>query len=210
MFVKKLNAALSAALAQAGITEPTALQKLAIPRIKSGADLVCIAPEGLGKSTALVIGVIQRLTAALNDVPRALVIVDSKEKAIEIKEIFDILGKGTDLRVVCSDLDRKIEDQRDKIYKGCDVVVGTAKRMNELYSFSGLNLNDLKLFVVDDAELVMRQLITSQIDRLAGSIPKAQQLVFANQLTDRIDRYIDMFMSNPEVLDIDLDQESEE
>lgn len=206
MFVKKLNNDLSSALTEAGLTEPTEVQRLAIPRIKSGANFVCVAPEGSGKSTCLVIGIIQRLTKALNDVPRALVIVDSKEKGLEIKAIFDELGKNTDLRVVCSDLDRKIEDQRDKIYVGCDVVVGTAKRLNELYSFSGLNLNDLKMFVVDDSELVMRQIITSQIDRLAGSIPKAQQIIFANQFTDRIERYIDMFMFDPEVLELEAEE----
>lgn len=206
MFVKKLNTALSSALAETGITEPTEVQKEAIPRIKSGSDLVCVAPLLAGKTTCLVIGIIQRLTEALNDVPRALYIVDTKERALEVKEIFDTLGKHTNLRVVCSDVDRKIEDQRDKIYKGCDVVVGTAKRLNELYSFSGLNLNDLKVFVVDDAEIVMRQIITSQIDRLAGSIPKCQQIIMANTFTDRIERYIDMFMHSPAILEMDEEE----
>ena len=207
MFVKKLNKALSEALLEAGFTEPTEVQQLCIPRIKSGADMVCIAPEGQGKTTMLVIGIIQRLTEALNDVPRALVIVDSKERALEIKAIFDLLGKNTNLRVFCSDVERKIEDQRDKIYAGSDVIIGTAKRLNELYSFSALNLSDLKMFVVDDAEIVMRQLITSQIDRLAGSIPKSQQLVFGSHNTDRIDRFIELFMHNPTIIEADDSEE---
>jgi superfamily II DNA/RNA helicase len=206
MFEKKLNKSLFAALLDAGIAEANEVQKKCISPIKSGGDMICIAPDGFGKTTTLVISVIQQLTGALNDVPRAIVVTDTKEKALEVKAVFDLLGKNTNLRVVCSDVERRIDIQRDKIYVGCDVIVGTAKRLNELYSISGINLNGLRMFVVDDAELVMRQSITSQIDRLATYMPKSQRLVFANAFTDRVERYSEMFMHNPTLVEVEDDE----
>ena len=130
MFKEKLNAQLSYALEAKGITEPTELQKRIIPKIKSGASCICIGPAGSGKSTSIVIGVIQRLTAALNDVPIAIIVVADKQQALDMKEQFNALIRQSELRVHCAVDGEKFLDQKDKIYAGSDVVIGTARRFN--------------------------------------------------------------------------------
>ena len=76
MSFKKLNPVLKSTLEEMGLESANAFQKKALPKIKSGADLYMIAPKGSGKTTALIISVIQQLNAeAFEDSPRALIFV---------------------------------------------------------------------------------------------------------------------------------------
>ncbi len=204
MFKEKLNAQLSSALEAKGFTEPTELQKLIIPKIKSGASCICIGPTGTGKSTSIVIGVIQRLTAALNDVPRAIIVVADKQQALDMKEQFNALIRQSELRVHCAVDGEKFLDQKDKIYAGSDVVIGTARRFNELYANNGLNLNALKMFVIDNSEVVIKNEVHSQIERLAGGVGKAQWLIFGERFTEKTESFISKFLpDNYDVVEVD-------
>ncbi|NOR73558.1 MAG: DEAD/DEAH box helicase, partial [Draconibacterium sp.] len=99
MKLKKLIPELSSAIIEAGFDiTPRSIQSKSIPKIKSGADMFIISPEGTGKSVTIVISVIQQLKEAIDEAPRAIVMVTSKEKAFELKELFDLLGKNTNLR----------------------------------------------------------------------------------------------------------------
>lgn len=200
MFIKKLDEHLASAIADAGYETPTILEKKCISKIKSGADLVCIAPENSGRTTTIVISVIQKLKAALNDVPRALIFVRDEEQAQLMKEQFKLLlGKNCDLRVFTAHEKRKIEDIKDYIYAGSDVVIGTSKRLGLLYSSNGINLNDLKMFIIDDADLIMRHEILSQVDRLSDVVTKTQHILFASRVTERIERFAEKFMNVSEI-----------
>lgn len=203
MFTKKVHKHLSSALMDEGFENPKPLQKICIPKIKSGADLLCVGPEKSGKSSTIVITVIQKLDKAFADVPRALIVVPDRERAFAMKEMFDNLGKNTNLRVFCAVGGENIHNLRDTIYEGSDVVIGTAKRLNELYSFSGINLNNLKMFVVDDAQLILKDEILSQLNRLSENIPKSQHILFTNKLTNRIESYQDNYMNVFNIIDIE-------
>jgi len=202
MFLKRLNNQLDSAIVEAGYESPTDIQLKSITKIKSGADLLCIGGEKSGRTTSIVIGVIQRLTSAFEDVPRALIVVPDEKHALAMKEQFDILGKNTNLRVFPAYEKQDIIKLRDNIYAGSDVVIGSAKRLNELYSFSGLNLNNLKMFVVDDADIVMRHEAMAQMDRLGECVPKSQHVVFSSKMTDRLERFADIYMNIFDILDL--------
>jgi superfamily II DNA/RNA helicase len=126
-----------------------------------------------------------------------------------MKAEFDRLGGYTDLRVYTACDDEKIDDQKDKIYMGSDVVIGTPKRLNRIYSLYALNLGVVKIFAIDDADLVIRSLNYPQIDRLSESLPKAQRVVFASQQTEWIDRFANEFMNIQEVIEILSSDENE-
>lgn len=202
MFLKRLNEQLNIAITDAGFEVPTNVQLKSIPKIKSGADLLCVGGEKSGRTTSIVIGVIQRLVSSFEDVPRALIVVPDEGKAIAMKEQFDILGKNTDLRVFPAFEKQDINKLRDTIYVGSDVVIGSARRLNELYSYSGLNLNNLKMFIVDDADLIMRHETMAQMDRLGDCIPKAQHVLYTSKITDRIERFADKYMNIFDILDV--------
>lgn len=202
MFIKKLDPQLQESLTVHGFTEPTPLEQICIPKIKSGSDLLCLAPDKTGKSTSIVISILQRLKASLDDNPRAVVLVPDVERANEMKAAFDLLGAYTDLRVFTACEDEKIDDQKDKIYMGSDVVIGTPKRMNEIYSLYALNLTMVKMFVVDDADRLIKSFNYPQIDRLSESLTKVQRVVFTTELTDWINRFAEEYMNIPEVTEV--------
>lgn len=203
MINEKLDKQLLESLKENGFTESTELEQVCIPRIKSGRDLLCIAGKGSGKSTTLVVSVLQRLKAELEDNARAVIVVADKERALEMKNEFSRLGEYTDLRVHTACDDEKIDVQKDKIYMGTDVVIGTAKRLNQIYTLYALNLGAVKIFAIDDAELVIKNLNYLQLDRLARSLPKSQKVVFAETLTEWVDRFADEFMNNEEIIEIE-------
>jgi superfamily II DNA/RNA helicase len=86
---------------------------------------------------------------------------------------------------------------------GSDVVIGTAKRLNKIYSLYALNLSGVKIFAIDDADSVVKIMNYLQIDRLSESMPKAQRVVFATQMTEWLDRFSSEFMNIQEVVEIE-------
>ncbi len=201
MFLKKLDKPLLAALEEAGFEAATGFQKKCISQIKSGGDLIAIAPDGKGKTTAAVIALIQQLKREIDDVPRAIVFVEDGERADAMKAQFDILAKNTSLRIHTVYEKAKLEDQRDRVYFGSDIVIGSPLALGRIYSNNGLNLNELKIIVVDNAIAVFRDKNIPQIDRLTETAPKAQHIIFANQPTNKIDRYADEYMNFPPVIE---------
>lgn len=207
MINEKLDIALLESLKENGFTESTELEQICIPRIKSGRDLLCIAGKGAGKTVTIVVSVLHRLKSSLNDVPRAVILVPDKERALEMKNEFERLGEYTDLRINTACENEKIDDQKDKVYMGSDVVIGTAKRLNQLYSLYALNLSSVKIFAIDDAELVIKNINYMQIDRLSESMPKTQKVVFAAELTEWLERYAAEFMNTQEIIEIEDSEE---
>lgn len=178
---KKLYPPLSNQLNMLGIETPTDIQKEALPKIKSGSNVFVVAPESAGKTMLAVIFLLNKLKFELEDedVPRAIVIVPTKEKVLIFKELIATYGKFAHLRVKCAYSEEDLERQRDDIYSGADVVVGTAKRLGDLYSGTGLNTKLLNTLIVDDFDQIAKQDALTQIERLAVVNPKAQKIFFA-------------------------------
>ncbi len=200
MFHKKIEAHLNETLDSIGFNNPIGLQKKIVSSIKSGMDTIVVSEAKSGKSTALVVGIIQKLKAALNDVPRALIIVPDKERAEALKEQFDLIGQATDLRSFTVYQGPNIQKLKDQIYWGSDIIIGTAKRLGELYSNNGLNLNDLQIIVVDDAQESLKTELTAPIDRLFDIMPKAQHIILSEIYNDRLERYEDKYFSASNLL----------
>jgi superfamily II DNA/RNA helicase len=208
MINEKLDIQLLESLQENGFTESTEVEQICIPRIKSGRDLLCVAPKNTGKTSSIVVTVLQKLKVSLDDVPRAVIIVFDHVSGLKMKDEFTRLGNYTDLRVHLACDDGKIDVQKDLIYMGSDVVIGTAKRLNKIYSLYALNLSGVKIFAIDDADAVIKNLNYPQIDRLSESMPKAQRVVFAEQLTEWVERFSNEFMNIQEIVEIE-EQEDE-
>ena len=202
MFKDKLFPNLTSALIRAGFENPTNIQHASIPKIKSGTNILCIAPEKSGKTSNIVISTIQKLERELNDVPRAIILVENDAKAIEMLEQFKILGTDTDLRFYCFNPKTPIQRQKETIYFGMDVVIGTAKQINDLFSVNALNINDLKMLVIDDADLVIKTERIVMINRIATCLPKCQYILFAKTENDKISRFIEKYMENSVIVEV--------
>lgn len=202
MKLDKLTKELVSGLKDAGFDQtPKEIQSLSIPKIKSGSDMYIIAPEGSGKSTAIVIGIIQRLKHAFEEAPRALVMVSSQAKAIEMEKEFDRLGKHTNLRTFIVFDHGKLQYQKDMIYEGLDVLIGTPNRIIGLMRIMGIPMIKLLTFAVDDAEAYTPNNYAKHIFRVAENIEKAQFLIVANKWNPNFDRITEEIMKSPIVIE---------
>ncbi|GEC73624.1 DEAD/DEAH box helicase [Flavobacterium flevense] len=211
MKLKKINETLKQALIENGLTEANDLQQETFSTIKSGVDCIIIAPEGMGKTTTIVINVIQRLIGANEESPRALIIVEDKAKVLEMVALFEKYGKHSELEVY--GIHDKGDTDYDKNYisTGIDVLIGTPNKLNDMFSSAGYNVNRLKMFIIDDADPMLKLRHETKIMRISGSIAKTQRIIFADQLTERIEILAEKMMEEPEIFDFeDVEYDEEE
>ena len=200
---KKLNTPLKDVLEHLKFEEATPFQKMVIPRIKGGANVFAVGGEGSGKTTALIINTLQKLkSTASGDNPRALIFVKDKKAALELEEEFNRFIQQMDLRVCCVYEEGDKEKQRDTIYYGVDIVIATPLRLNKLYHLNGINLTDLNLLIIEDANIFRKENFASDIIRITESLPRCQFLVFSTEYDDKLKSLKNSFMEISQVINI--------
>lgn len=131
---------------------------------------------------------------AVGDAPRALILVETKAEALKLKEEFEKFIKPRTLRVYTAYDEQTLDQQREEIYYGQDILIATPKRLNKLYLLNSLDLSQLKLYILEDAEFAEKGLYFAAINRIPESIDKCQYLVFAEKLSPRLKRFEETFM----------------
>jgi len=198
---KKLKPLLKDILEHQNITEATPFQKKVIPKIKSGANVYAVAPKGSGKTTALIITTLQKIKHYEElDNPRVVIFVKDKAAALDLEAKFEPYIKHFNLTSY-SVYDEQLEQsQKDIIYEGVDIVIGTAKRINKLYLMNGINLNDMMTVVVDDANELPRIDFAKDIVRISDSFPKCQFIVFSTDYDEKLKSLKESFMFKSELI----------
>lgn len=203
MSFKKIHPQLKENLEDLGMETPTPFQKKILPRIKSGANVFGIAPDGAGKTTALILATIQKLNAeAFMDAPRALIVVKDKESAMELEEEFRKYTRFMDLRIFSAYDQPDLDVQKGEIYEGVDIVIATPRKLFKLFKATGINVNELKLFIIEDAEFLMKTRDFNDVIRIPEHISKCQYVVFAAEMNSKVERLQDSFMSYSEVVKV--------
>lgn len=206
MILKKLNENLQKALIENGLTEASAMQQETFSTLKSGADCIIVAPEGSGKTTTIVLNVIQQLVSEGEESPRALIIVEDKVKVLAMEELFEKLGNYTNLRVYGVHDKGDMEYDKNYISTGIDVLIGTPNKLSEMFTTAGFNVNRLKMFVLDDADPILKLRHETKIMRISNSIAKTQRIIFTETLTERIESLADKMMLEPTLFEIEEEE----
>ena len=210
MKLKKINEELQQALIENGLTEANAMQKETFSTLKSGSDCIIIAPKGSGKSTTIVLNVIQRLAGATEESPRALIIVEDKAKVLEMESLFEKYGKNSDLEVYGVHDKGDMEYDKNYISSGIDVLIGTPNKLSEMFTTAGFNVNRLKMFILDDADPILKLRHETKIMRISNSIVRTQRIIFSEQFTERIEILAEKMLEEPYEFDFDGEDEDEE
>lgn len=197
MQLKKINAQLQKALIENGLIEANELQQETFSTLKSGADAVIQSPTKSGKTTTIVLNVIQRLQKAEGESTRALIVVENRDKVLEMVEMFNKFGNYLDLRVIGVHEKGDIDYDKNQISMGMDVLIGTPTKINDMFASAGFNMNTIKLFVVDDAEVLFRNRMDAIIHRLSLSVEKTQRVFFCSTITERVEALADKIMIEP-------------
>lgn len=206
MNLKKINPSLQQALIENNLTEANILQQESFSTIKSGADVIYIDAPGSGKTTAIVLNVLQRLEKAIGESTRALILVEDKEKVLDMVALFRTLGNYMDLRVFGVHDKGDIDFDKNQISLGLDVLVGTPNKINAMFSSAGFNMNTIRMFVVDDADILFKNRLDAVVLRLAGSIEKTQYLFFGSEFSERLEILADKIMIEPYVFELEDDE----
>lgn len=211
MNLKKINPNLQKALLEHGISEANEIQAKCFSTLKSGADAVVIMPKGEGKSTTIAYTVIQKLEKAVGESTRALVLVKDKEAVLQMMDFFKNFGKYTNLRMIGVNDKTDIDEEKNEISAGMDVLIGTPQKITNLFASAGFNMNTIKIFVVDDADEIFKIRQDALVQRLSMSIEKTQRVFFSSELTERVEVLADKIMLDPFLFGVDdYDQEYEE
>ena len=198
---KKYHPIIKSVLAQLNIESPNAFQSQCLPKIKGGAHLFGIAPKDAGKTLSLIISVVHKLNAeAWEDSPRALILVKDKAAALKLEEEFNPFIKDTNLRISLVYEEQNINHQKDDVYLGTDIVIATPKRLSKLYFLNGIHLGELQLFIVEDADFLIRNDFHTDVARISESLAKCQHLIFAEGYNDRLQILRDTIMQNAHVV----------
>ncbi len=210
MKLKKINEALQNALIESGLTEANELQQETFSTIKSGADCLIVAPKGSGKTTTIVLNVIQQLAGKQEESPRALIIVEDKAKVLEMEALFEEYGKYDPLEVYGVHDKGDMDYDKNYISTGIDVLIGTPNKLSDMFSTAGYNVNRLKMFILDDADPILKLRHDTKIMRISNSIAKTQRLIFTEQYTERVAILEDKMLLEPFEFDFEEEENEED
>jgi len=201
MSFEKFHPHIQSILSRIKFNEALPFQEECLSSIKSGAHHFLIAPPGSGRTTSLIISVLQTLDCeAFEDVPRAMIFVKDKLAALELEEAFKVFTRGTDLRIFSAFDQHKFRNQKDDIYLGVDILIGTPKRLMQLFLQNGINTSQLRILALEDAEFVTRTKEQNDIIRITESLKKCQYLIISDADHPRFERFSSTFMSRSKTI----------
>jgi len=192
---KKLHEQIKETLASLEITTPTNFQSKSIPVIKSGANVFCNAASGNGKTTTLVLTTLQKLKCeAEGTSPRAIIIVENREKAVELYETFTRYTRYNSLRVYVAHEKIHIDLQKSEIFEGIDILIATHESINKLFLMNGITTAALKIFCIDDAEFISQRVPYSTLLSVTQSLSKCQFVLYSKKMTPKLKSLESYFM----------------
>jgi len=179
-----------------GYTVPTAIQEKAIPQILAGRDVIGIANTGTGKTAAFLITLINKCFLDRNQ--RVLIVVPTRELAIQIAEEFRIFARGTDLHVEAVIGGTNIQRQTYALRRNPHFVVGTPGRLKDLVQRRDLNLMLFQNVVLDEVDRMVDIGFITDIKLLISFLPKIRQsLFFSATVDDRTQSIVASFVQDP-------------
>ncbi|MCK9639044.1 MAG: DEAD/DEAH box helicase [Prolixibacteraceae bacterium] len=186
------------ALDEIGFHEATPVQELAIPVIKSGQDILGIAQTGTGKTAAYLIPILMKLVKAEGEDPRALILVPTRELAIQVGEDIEELTQYTNIRSAAVFGGIGWTKHAELVTPGVDIVVATPGRLWDLYTVGALRLKKIKTLVIDEADRMLDMGFMPQLNQLFEVIPpKRQNLLFSATFSDKVELISNEFLTFP-------------
>ena len=209
MTFKELNlsAPLLRAVQEAGYETPSPIQAAAIPPVLSGRDLMGCAQTGTGKTAAFALPMLDRLTAnppRSKGAVRALILTPTRELALQIGESFDAYGKYLKLRstVIFGGVGQA--PQVEALKKGVDILVACPGRLNDLIGQGFIDLSDLEIFVLDEADRMLDMGFVHDVKKVIAKLPKVRQnLMFSATMPAEIEQLAAGILRDPAFVKVD-------
>jgi superfamily II DNA/RNA helicase len=199
---------LCAALSEQGITEPFPIQSLVMPAALAGRDICGKAKTGAGKTLAFGISAIERTKPATPRHPRALVLVPTRELAVQVAGVLSELAAVRDLAVVTVYGGDSTRKQAAALGRKSDIVVATPGRMIDFLERGEIYLDDVELVVLDEADRMADMGFTPQVTwvlrHLGDTHP--QTMLFSATLDGDVDHIVKKYLVDPVHHEVESDQ----
>lgn len=201
--VFSLNKQLIQAVEVSGFTEPTPIQAKAIPLILNGHDLIGVAQTGTGKTAAYLLPILMKVKYAQGMDPRALVLVPTRELAVQVEEQAKALAQFTDLRILAVYGGVGMKAQEEAISAGVDVLIATPGRFLDLYKALNFPTKPIRYLVLDEADRMLDMGFRHQINSIVEVIPgKKQKMLFSATFAASVKEMAEAFTDFPEYVEV--------
>jgi superfamily II DNA/RNA helicase len=196
-----VDPALVRALAAEGITTTFAIQAMTVADALAGRDVCGKAKTGSGKTLAFGVPLLQRTMAAPATEPgrpRALVLVPTRELAVQVSEVLEPLAKEAGLRIAAVYGGADIERQVKKLRRGVDVIIATPGRLIDLGDRGELSVADIETLVLDEADRMADMGFMPQVEWVLRRLEREHQtLLFSATLDGAVDRLVSRYLTDP-------------
>ncbi len=189
-----------------GYEEPTPIQQASIPPLLGGRDLLGQAATGTGKTAAFALPLLERLGPAgtRGRTPVGLVLVPTRELAMQVSQAIHTYGRALDARVLPIYGGQPIGRQLKELKRGVDVVVATPGRAVDHLSRRSLDLTDLEVVVLDEADEMLDMGFTEDLESILDETPETRQtMLFSATMPKRIAALAKRHLSDPERITIE-------
>jgi ATP-dependent RNA helicase RhlE len=198
------------ALTESGYTTPTPIQAQAIPLVLEGRDLMAGAQTGTGKTAAFALPMLQKLlphasssTSPARHAVRALILVPTRELAIQVEESVKTYAKHTKLRslVVFGGVD--VKTQTPQLKRGVEILVATPGRLLDHVEMKTVQLSQVQMLVLDEADRMLDMGFMPDLKRILALLPKQRQnLMFSATFSNEIKKLSAEFLTKPKLIEV--------
>ncbi|MBL4764975.1 MAG: DEAD/DEAH box helicase [Colwellia sp.] len=181
------------ALTDLTYSEPTAIQKKAIPVVLSGKDLIACAQTGTGKTASFVLPILQKLSVEHHQHKlrgkriRALILVPTRELAVQVEASIGQYGKYLPLSSMAMYGGIDAQPQKQRLIWGIDILVATPGRLLDMAHQRALHFDELEVLVLDEADRMLDMGFIDDINKIIERLPKQRQnLLFSATISDDV------------------------
>ncbi|MDI6744758.1 MAG: DEAD/DEAH box helicase [Thermodesulfovibrionales bacterium] len=194
-------------LSEMGFEEPTPIQKMAIPPVLQGKDIIGQAQTGTGKTAAFGIPLIEQRHEAKGRHPYAIVLAPTRELAVQVSQEINKMGARAGVVSLPIYGGQSIELQIRSLKRGADIVVGTPGRVLDHIGRKTLVLKDIKTVVLDEADEMLNMGFIEDIEKILGGIPgERQTMLFSATMPKEIIRMSKNYMNKPVHVGVDASE----
>lgn len=192
------------ALIEMGFEEPTQIQKIAIPPVLAGLDIIGVAQTGTGKTAAFGIPMIERNIKGKSKSPSSLVLVPTRELCIQVAQEMNKMGKYKGFTTIPIYGGQSIERQIKSLKRDIDLVVGTPGRVIDHIKRKTLLLNNVSMVVLDEADEMLNMGFIEDIETILSETPNERQtMLFSATMPEQIVNISKKYMRSPKRVSVD-------
>ena len=182
-----------------GLTTPTPIQEKSFSVIMSGRDMMGIAQTGTGKTFAYLLPILKQWKFIPTDTPRVMILVPTRELVVQVAAEVDKLTQFMSVRTIGVYGGVNINTQKNAIYKGVDILVGTPGRIMDLALDNVIRFDSMQKLVIDEFDEMLNLGFRAQVTSILSMLKnKRQNILFSATMTEEVDDMLEDYFEFPE------------